>query len=201
MKIVFDEHILRKAYDFLNNVQDLDKDEGDEYLQESEVVKSVKNDLNSHGVYGLGPSELPYPLKGISFSVRRQSEFYEAYSVLVSRENESCFNNLSNHLKEKNWIDNSDFIPTCSYGGGYLIENPSSKDIAYVLSHSKQEKNEVIQLVFGNSGSKLRKFEDFNNFLIDIKRIEKITDSLISQIYDLNNINLSKLENIELLVS
>jgi len=202
MEIIFEDKILKKAYEFLNNVQNLDKEEGEEYLQESEEIKSIKDDLNSTGAYSLGPSELPCPLKSISFSVRRQGDFYEAYVTLFGRENENCFDDFSTNLMSKKISNKLDFIPTCSNGGGYLIENSNSLNIDYVMTYSKQKKSEYVSLVFGNSGSKLRLFGgELGDFLIDMKGLEKITNCLVSRLYDFKKISLCRLDDVQLLVS
>lgn len=200
MKVIFDERILKKVYLFLNNVQDLDKEEKENYNQTEEVT-IIKNDLDSSGSYPMGPSELPSPLKSISFSVRKVGNFYEAYTSFLSRMKKNCFNNLSEVL-EKNPFESFSFVSTCPHGGGYLIKNSNEKQADYVLTYSDIKQNHVLSLVFGNSGSKLRNFGGkYEDFLIDIKAIEKVTNNVLSRIYISNNITISQFKDLEILVS
>lgn len=204
MKIVFDEGMLKKAYEYLFSLPDLENKEEEDYAQIPEMVRAVKEAMASEGNYVFGPSELPDPLAEMDMLVKRQGDLYEAYVNLYGRKGANCFDKFSNNLELENSFTGMEFIPTCLNGGGYLVKKNRVLEvngIEYVLSHSKQKKAEVVSLVFGNRGSRLRSFNGYDNFLIDMKCLEEVTNCLVSRFCEFKGKDISRLDNIELLVS
>lgn len=133
------------------------------------------------GSIKLGPVELVTPLDYLTQLFVGHEGFYKTITMIDARV-KGTWSNLSIPYREKIGNDRVYFSPTSNNLTGFIVEktNKGNRPLIAIMS-DEEDRTRAIGL--GAYGSKPRKFDSVENFIIENKILYYYLNSLISVVY------------------
>jgi hypothetical protein len=169
MRVVVDRDLLRKFWDFSR----VDLSSG-EKRKDSDMFCDRKDEFDKDEAT-TNQADLPAPLWYVEFGIVSRNKIMQ-YGFAINAKRKEAFRNMSGAFGRVVRPCKYKFIRNNPNLSGYII-NPDGDVIADV---GDDDEGVVRHVSFGQGGSKIRRYDDFQTFQADVMELECLTQHLIN---------------------
>jgi hypothetical protein len=176
MRFVVDRKLLKAFWDFSREDLGIREEQDGEKWVDSDILDKHEPGFGETCSAMTNQVELPSPLWYMDFDVIARQDGIVQYAFSVGERDESAFKNRSIGFSRRVSSLKLNFFPTSPNLTGYVM----NADNDVIADISDNEEGDARRISFGRSGSRIRKYKDYQTFAGEVGELEALAERFVA---------------------